>query len=157
MLEWFFSWQSIIDLSWLLFLFLILRYFWNDKKALQEAKNWAKTKGTVVRCEWGKAGPRIWPKIEYIYHVTHHDFIGEHIFLDTSHNTPYSAYARKIAYKAAMSYKNNQEIDVYYDPENPERSALDIHIPQKLNVVITLISTLIILHIAIISYQLLFG
>ncbi|KTD32594.1 DUF3592 domain-containing protein [Legionella israelensis] len=156
MLKWLTSWQGLLDLSWLLFLLLILRYFWKDRQALLQTRNWLKTKGKVTRCEWTRQEHRVWPEIEYLYEVNEQEFIGQYLFLDTSHNDPNSAYARGIAYKAAMSYEKNQEIDVYYDPFHPQRSALDIRIPRKLNVVIALIIGFIVLHLCVIAYQILF-
>lgn len=156
MLKWLTSWQGLLDLSWLLFLLLMLRYFWRDRQTLAQAGKWMKTKGRVICCQWGRQGRRIWPEIEYIYEVNGREFVGQHLLLDTSYNDPNSTYARQIAYKAAMSYEKNQELDVYYDPFHPQRSALDIRIPNKLNLVIALIIGFIVLHLGVIAYQVLF-
>ena len=97
-----------------------------------------------------KVGHSIWPKIEYTYQVHDQDLIGEYLFLDTSHNNPNSKYSRLVAYKAAVAFKENSEIDVYYNPNNPEQSALDVTIPIKLNIILCLISVLIVIHLGII-------
>lgn len=152
-MKWLTSWTGLLDILWLLFLFITLTYFWRDRKKLLDTRNWLKTKGNVISCEWTQDGHQIWPKIEYRYQSNEKDYIGEYLFLDTSHNNPNSAYARKIAYKAAMSYEKNQDLDVYYNPIQPEQSALDITIPRKLNVIIGLLIFLILIHLAVILYR----
>ncbi len=58
-----------------------------------------------------------------------------------------------MAYKAAVAFEKNQNIDVYYDPFYPQRSALDIKIPAKLNAIIAFVLFLILLHLGIVAYQ----
>lgn len=149
------SWRWALDLGWLLFLLTLLIHFWRDRQQLAQAKSWLKTKGHVVSCEWVESGHTIWPKIEYTYHVYDKELTGEYLFLDTSHNTPNSKYSRQIAYQAAVAYKEHSEIDVYYNPNDPVQSALDVTIPHKLNLILVLISILIVLHLGIIAYRLL--
>lgn len=152
-MTWLTSWTGLLDILWLLFLIFTLMYFWRDRNKLSETRNWLKTKGKVIQCEWTQEGHQIWPEIEYSYKVNEVDYIGEYLFLDTSHNNPNSAYARKIAYKAAMSYEKNQELDVYYNPLQPQQSALDITLPKKLNVVIGLLVLLILIHLTVIVFR----
>lgn len=148
-------WRWILDLGWLCFLLILFRYFWKKRGDLIEAKSWLKTKGHITQCEWTIVGHSIWPKIEYVYQVYDKDLIGEYLFLDTSLNTPNSKYSRDIAYKVALAYRDNSEIDVYYNPNHPEQSALDVAIPKKLTLILTLISVLILLHVCIIVWRLL--
>ena len=148
------SGRWILDIGWLFFLFILLIHFWRERKALSQTQSWLKTKGHVTHCEWGEAGHSIWPKIEYSYQVFDKDLVGEYLFLDTSHNNPHSKYARLVAYKAAMAFKENSEIDVYYNPNHPDQSALDVTIPKKLNIILILISSLIVIHLGIIFFRL---
>lgn len=149
------SGQSLLDLAWLLFLLFMLRHFWRDRSALAQARSWLITKGRITSFEWTREGPRLWPRIEYSYQVFDKDFQGEYLFLDTAHNNPNSKYARKVAYKAAIAYENNAEIDVFYNPNNPHQAVLDITIPKKLNLIVALLIALIILHLVVVFSRLL--
>ena len=150
-MSWFNSWKWILDFGWLSLLFILLRHFWKDRQALSQTKSWLKTKGHITHCEWTQAGHSVWPKIDYSYQVYDQDLVGKYLFLDTAHNNPNSQYARQVAYKMAVAFKENTEIEVYYNPNQPEQSALDLTIPIKLNVIIILISALIILHLGVIA------
>ncbi|MFC3908245.1 DUF3592 domain-containing protein [Legionella dresdenensis] len=154
-MNWLLSWRGLIDIAWLVFLLAMLRHFWQERWFLSEARYWLIVKGRITRLEWSQEGSRLWPKIEYSYQVNERDFLGEYLFLDTSHNTPNSRYARKLAYQVAMAFKKDEEITVFYNPDNPTQSALDVHIPTKLNLIIGLIMFLIIVHLGVIVYRLL--
>lgn len=143
--------QWTLDLGWLVFLFILLRHFWRDRTELLRTKSWLKTKGHITSYELTTIGHSVWPKIEYSYQIHDTDLVGEYLFLDTAHNNPNSKYSRQVAYKAAMAFKENTEIDVYYNPNHPEQSALDITMPIKLNVILILLSALIILHLGVIA------
>jgi hypothetical protein len=142
-----------LDIGWLFFLFILLMHFLRDRKALLQAQSWLKTKGHITHCEWVKMGHSIWPKIEYSYQVNEKDLVGEYLFLDTAHNNPNSGYARGLAYKVAMAFKENSEIDVYYNPNRPDQSALDVTIPFKLRVIVALISLLIVIQVVLVLYR----
>ncbi|CAM4414867.1 MAG: hypothetical protein LEGION0403_FIIPPAGN_00967 [Legionella sp.] len=152
-MTWLTVWQWVLDLGWLVVLLSIFIHFWRDRQSLVRATNWLKAKGRVTSCEWTKAGHSVWPKIEYTYHVHDKDLVGEYLFLDTAHNTPNSKYARRIAYKAAVAFKEEEEIDIYYNPNHPEQSALDVTMPKKLNVILILIGILIVLQLGIIVWH----
>src|SRR3990167_5981783 len=111
-MEWFLE-KYFLDLVWLIFLLIILKYFLSKFYFLNKARAWFVTKGQIIQLSWTNDNGRLWPKIEYTYQVYERDFIGEYLFLDTSLNTPSSSYARHIAYRAALAYKNNEEIDVF--------------------------------------------
>lgn len=147
-------WKWMLDLGWLVFLFILLRHFWLDRKELVNAQSWLKVKGRITKCEWTKIGHSVWPKIEYTYQVNDKDIVGEYLFLDTAHNNPHSQYSRNVAYKAAVSFKENSQIDVYYNPNHPEQSALDVTMPIKLNIILILIGMFIVLHLALIAWHL---
>ncbi|KTD34624.1 hypothetical protein Lmor_1157 [Legionella moravica] len=152
-MNWLNSGRWVLDLGWLSFLFILLRHFWRNRSDLVQSKSWLKVKGHIIRCDWTKVGHSHWPKVEYSYQVQDKDLIGEYLFLDTSHNNPNSKYARLVAYKAAMAFKENSEIDVYYNPNNPEQSALDVTIPVKLNFIVIVLCSLIVFHIGFIVYR----
>lgn len=147
--------QWILDVGWLVVLLMLFNHFWQHRKGLVQAQSWLKAKGHITHCEWVRVGYTVWPKIEYIYQVSDKNLAGEYLFLDTSLNNPNSKYSRFIAYKAAVAFKENSEIDIYYNPNNPEQSALDVTIPKKLNIILVLISALILAQIGIIVFRLL--
>lgn len=148
------SLKTLVDLGWLVFLLLVFRYFWRARRVTGQTKHWVKTRGRVTQCEWAVQGHSIWPKIEYIYQIDDNDVTGEYLFLDTVHNDPNSKYARNMAYKVANAYKNNEDIDVYYNPDKPEEAVLDTTIPRKLNLILVFTATLIILHLVITGLRL---
>lgn len=154
-MHWLTSWRWILDLGWLLFLLLLLHHFWRDRNTLLQSRSWLKVSGHITRCDWSQVGHSIWPKIEYTYQVHEKDLTGEYLFLDTSHNNPNSKYARQIAYKAAVAFKENSAIDVYYNPNNPQQSALDVTIPGKLNLILILICLLITFHLGFMVFEIL--
>nr|WP_256478898.1 DUF3592 domain-containing protein [Legionella sp. 27cVA30] len=137
----------MVDIGWLLFLLLLFAYFWRARREIVQTRSWWVTKGQVTRCEWMAQGHRLWPKIEYIYKVNDREFIGEHLFFDTLHNNPNTRYARKVAYEVAHAYKSNESIDVFYNPEKPEQSAINITIPWKLNFILLLIGAFTLAHV----------
>lgn len=142
--------QGILDFGWLFFLLMLLHHFWRDRQSLARAKDWLKTKGQITHCEWTQEGHSIWPKIEYVYEVHNQELIGRYLFLDTTHNSPNSKYARQVAYNIAIAYQEHKDIEVYYNPNQPEQSALDITMPTKLNVILILIAAVTILQVGII-------
>lgn len=146
-------WRWMLDIGWLFFLLFLFRHFWRQRKALMQAQSWLKVKGYIIRCEWEDVGHSIWPKIEYTYQVSEKDMVGEYLFLDTAHNNPNSKYSRGIAYKAAVAFNESKEIDVYYNPNHPEQSALDVTMPIKLNIILVLIGLFIILHLGLIAWH----
>ncbi len=142
-----------LDLGWLMFLLILLWHFWRDRRELLRTRSWLKTRGHIITYELNSVGNSVWPKIEYSYQVHDKDLVGEYLFLDTSHNNPNSKYSRQVAYRAAMAFKQDTEIDIYYNPNKPEQSALDIKIPTKLNVILILVGSLIVLHLGVIIYR----
>ncbi|MGC1182399.1 DUF3592 domain-containing protein [Legionella sp.] len=154
-MTWHGIWRCVLDLGWLTVLFILLRHFWLDRQILLQAQTWLKVKGNITTCKWTQNKHNVWPKIEYSYQVHDQTMIGEYLFLDTAHNNPNSKYARNVAYKAAVAFKENKEIDVYYNPNHPEQSALDVTMPNKLNVILILIGILIIVQIGVMVWHLL--
>lgn len=132
-------WHIAFDVIWLLLLLLLFLHFWRKRQLLVEAKSWLKTKGHITHCEWAAVGHSIWPKIEYTYTVYEQKLVGHYLFLDTAHNNPSSAYSRRIAYRVATAFQSGVEVDVYYNPNHPQQSALDVTIPFKLTLILCLI------------------
>jgi hypothetical protein len=156
-MNWLALWQWMLDLGWLFFLLMLLRRFWLHKKILLGAQSWLKAKGRITECEWTEAGHSVWPKIEYSYQVYDKDLIGHYLFLDTSHNNPNSNYSRRMAYNAAIAFKEHREIDVYYNPNQPEQSALDVAIPLKLNIILGVLGFLVGLQVLLIIFHVFFA
>lgn len=146
-------WGFFLDLGWLIVLFILFRHFWSDRQHLLQVKTWLKTKGHVTHLEWVSVGQSLWPKIEYTYQVNDKDIIGEYLFLDTAHNNPHSQYSRNVAYKTAIAFKENSEVVVYYNPNHPDESALDVTIPGKLNLIIFLIGIVMVFHVCLMCYK----
>lgn len=154
-MNWLASWQGFMDIIWLFFLLFLLRHFWQERQALMTASHWLITRGRITQFVWTQDEHHLWPKIEYCYQQFDQEFKGEYFFLDTSRNNPHSKYARKVAYRAAMAFEHDEEIDIYYNPDNPLQSALDVRIPTKLNVIIGLLLFLLVLHLVIVAHRLL--
>ncbi|MFI4962399.1 MAG: DUF3592 domain-containing protein [Legionellales bacterium] len=150
MVLWHSSLRWILDLGWLIFLLLMAGHFWKSRQDLARAQTWLKATGRITDCEWTQVGHSIWPKIEYSYQVYDKDLVGHYLFLDTAHNNPNSKYARSVAYKVAVAFKEHSDIDVYYNPNQPEQSALDITIPTKLQVILVILVALIVVHVSLI-------
>lgn len=124
-------------------------HFWRVRQMTRETKLWFKTQGYITECELVTYEHSLWPKIEYVYKVDDQEFTGDVLFLDIAHINLHSAHARDVAYSAANAYKQNDPIDVYYNPENPEQAVLDTTIPWKLNLILGFIIGLLLLHVVI--------
>lgn len=135
--------RAFLDLSWLAILLIMFHHFWKSRQILLDAQGWLKAKGHVTRYKLIREGHTLWPKIEYEYFVYDKNLIGHYLFLDTAHNNPHSKYSRDVAYKAAIAYQEHLEIDVYYNPNRPEESALDVTMPSKLTAILVVIGMLI--------------
>ena len=143
----------VVDIIWLLFLLLLLVYFVSLRTKAKKAHHWHTTEGFITACEWSTEGQNLWPKIQFRYYVGGMEYLGEHLFLDTSHNTPTSNYARRVAYKVAKAHLNNEPIKIYYHPDEPEISAIDVKVPSKINFIILLLSGLILLHLSVLFFR----
>ena len=142
--------RAFLDLAWLSILLVIFRHFWRNRQVLVDAQGWLKAKGHITSYQLVQEGHTFWPKIEYEYVVYEKNLIGSYLFLDTAHNNPNSKYARKIAYKAAIAYQEHAEIDIYYNPNRPEESALDVAMPTKLNGILLVVGILIVVQFVLI-------
>lgn len=152
-MSWLNSRNWLLDLAWLLLLLAMLRHYWQKKHNLSIAQSWIKTKGHVITCQWIKVGHSLWPKIEYGYHVGDVEMIGEHLFLESAANNPASKYSRAVAYKTAVAFKESSDIDVYYNPDDPTQSALDIAVPYKLYLILIVICLLIAVQVGVLIFR----
>tara|TARA_Y100000588_G_C14199112_1_gene901634 strand:- start:803 stop:1243 length:441 start_codon:yes stop_codon:yes gene_type:complete len=143
----------IIDIIWLAFLTGLLVYFFSVRLKAKRALKWHKTTAYITVCDWRYEGRIIWPKVQYSYYVDGREYKGENLFMDTSHNTPHSRYARNVAYKVAKAYKNNEALMIYYHPDKPDVSAIDVEVPTKINVILLFISGLILLHLGVLVFR----
>lgn len=145
--------QAALDSAWLVVLILLFYHFWKSRKFLVDAQGWLKAKGHITGYQLVQVGHSVWPKIEYEYSVYDQSLIGNYLFLDTAHNNPSSKYSRRIAYKAAVAFKDNKEIDVYYNPNRPEESALDVTMPTKLNAILIVIGVLVVVQAGLMIFR----
>lgn len=142
--------RAFLDFSWLAILLMMFRHFWKNRQVLLDAQDWLKAKGHITQYKLVREGHSLWPKLEYEYLVYDQNLIGHYLFLDTAHNNPHSKYARAVAYKAALAYQDHLEIDVYYNPNRPEESALDVTMPSKLTAILVVIGMLIAVQLVLI-------
>ncbi|WED42730.1 DUF3592 domain-containing protein [Legionella cardiaca] len=148
------SWRWLLDLLWLIFLLALLRYFWRERLRLKKTESWYLTKGRITQFSWTQEAQRLWPKIEYQYQAFDQDYQGERLFQDSSHINLNSKHARAVAYRAAIAYEKDEDIDVYFNPENPQEAVLDIAMPPKLTIILGLLSALILIHLVIVGFRL---
>jgi hypothetical protein len=148
-------WQAALDIAWLTILVMVFHHFWKNRQFLIDAQGWLKAKGHITHYKLVKEGHSVWPTIEYEYCVYEQHLIGHYLFLDTAHNNPSSTYSRRIAYNAAMAYKDHLEIEVYYNPNRPEESALDVTMPTKLNAILIIIGGLVAVQLVMMVFRLL--
>lgn len=142
----FISGKTVLDIGWLIFLIGLFAYFWNVRKRTTQTQLWFKTPGRIIYCELATFEASVWPKIEYEYQVNEQEFTNQTIFLDMIHNNPHSKHARGLAFRLVSAYKEDENIDVYYNPDNPEQAVLDTTTPWKLNIILGGITALFLLH-----------
>lgn len=135
--------NMMLDVVWLLFLIFLWHHFWQKRRFLLDAQGWLKTKGRIIECEVVQEGRKVWPKIVYQYQIQDSLLQGHYLFLDTAHNNPNSQYARQVAYDAVIAFQKQSLVDVYYNPNKPEESALNVAMPKKLSVILILIGLLL--------------
>ena len=97
-----------------------------DAKALREvARNWASTIGKIVKSRVEVTGAdraTVSPHIEFEYEVYGRAYTGSQIKAGDVH---WASYTSRAAYDTVDKYPIGAEVTVYYDPENPEQSALE--------------------------------
>lgn len=140
------------DGIWLIFLSVLLGYFVR-KKFFLNTGSWLVTQGRIIRFSIEK--DRLFPEIEYTYVLFDQVFFGSDFFRNPLLVSVNSASARALAYKAAKAFKEDKDIDVYYNPDNPTESALDASVPAKLNGIVVLLLILMAFQLLIITKRIL--
>jgi len=97
-----------------------------EAKALRAAAgNWASTTGKVVTSRVEVSGgdhTTVSPHIVFQYNVYDKEYSNSQIKAGDIHMSTYSS---RNAYDIVDKYPVGSEVTVYYDPENPEQSALE--------------------------------
>ncbi|MBN1452162.1 MAG: DUF3592 domain-containing protein [Anaerolineales bacterium] len=97
-----------------------------EAKTLREAaRNWASTIGKVVTSRVEVSGgdhTSVSPHIVFQYSVYGRGYSGSQIKAGDVH---LSSYSSRVAYDTVDKYPVGAEVTVYYDPENPQLSALE--------------------------------
>jgi len=97
-----------------------------EARALQQAaKNWASTTGKVITSRVEVSGgdhTTVSPHIVFTYSVYGKEYTSSQIKAGDIHM---SSYGSRKAYDTVDKYPVGAEVTVYYDPENPEQSALE--------------------------------
>lgn len=137
--------SGVADGLWLIFLLYALFYFWRARQKLIAAFDWLKTNGTIVACHYKEEKGRIWHQIDYSYEVNDQQLVGQFIVLNPYTNNPHQPYTCEQAHQ--------KQIEVYYNPNLPEQSTLDVRVPKKLNVMLLLISGILLVHLTILAYR----
>jgi hypothetical protein len=97
-----------------------------EAKALRDAaRNWPSTVGKVITSRAEVSGGEytsVVPFIVYQYNVYGRDYSNSQIKAGDVHMSSYSSRA---AYDKVDKYPVGSEVTVYYNPENPQQSALE--------------------------------
>ena len=89
------------------------------------AKNWASTPGKVITSRVEVSGGEytsVSPFIVYQYNVYDREYSNSQIRAGDAHM---SSYSSRDSYNMVDKYPVGAEVTVYYDPENPQQSALE--------------------------------
>ena len=89
------------------------------------ARNWASTTGKITKSRVEVTGGEratISPHIVFEYNVYGRDYSGSQIKAGDVH---WASYTSRAAYDVVDKYPVGSEVTVFYDPENPEQSALE--------------------------------
>jgi hypothetical protein len=97
-----------------------------EARALREAaKNWASTTGKIITSRVEVTGgdhATVSPHVVFQYNVYGREYSGNQIKAGDVH---WASYTSRAAYDAVDKYPLGAEVTVFYDPEHPERSALE--------------------------------
>ncbi len=136
--------STIVSLIWLAFLIAVFIFFLVQYRRLKQIAAWPVTEGKVVQFNLEKQNQTYWPSIVYEYLVNGQVHESEHFFSDTTHNTPQTPRAKKVAYNTAQAYLQEQPVTVHYNPQAPEQAVLDVNVPTKLIVIMLIVLGLIV-------------
>lgn len=143
----FVTWQTVLDIAWLIFLLLVLRYFGHQRRIHFSTKTWQQTKGRIIQCEWEIQGATKEPRIAFLFRVNAKDLFGDQLFFPPTQQYLSTAELRKGLYQVAAAYQSEQELTVYYDPNKPEHAALHVKCPVKLRLILVSITFFVIFHL----------
>ena len=99
---------------------------YKDARALRiAAQNWSSTTGKVITSRVEVTGgdhTTVSPHIVYQYNVYSNEYSNSQIKVG---DTFISSYTSRQSYDTVDKYPVGAEVTVYYDPENPQQSALE--------------------------------
>lgn len=104
----------------------------SDLRTAFKAGGWTITEGTITKSEIHIAGGKTanyFPFVQYSYHVNNRDYFSSKIAF--SHFTEGKDGAEEIVSK----YPVDSKAQVYFSPENPEKSVLDNKVQYSENIV----------------------
>ncbi|MCE3045162.1 DUF3592 domain-containing protein [Legionella sp. 16cNR16C] len=142
------TWQSTIAVIWMLVLLFMLGYFWRYRSKFKTSQVWPFAKGQITRLNWIRKDHFLWADIQYSYVVDGVGYTNNCLFIEQRFRSPKSAYARRIAYQAALAYEKGEEITVFYNPVNPQEAALDTRVPLKLTIILILLGVFLVIHVS---------
>jgi len=97
-----------------------------DAKALREAaRNWVSITGKVITSRVEVSGGEhttVSPHIVFEYNVYGRAYTGSQIKAGDAH---WASYTSRASYDTVDKYPVGSDVTVYYNPENPEQSALE--------------------------------
>ncbi|KTD52210.1 hypothetical protein Lqui_1054 [Legionella quinlivanii] len=142
------TWQGIIAFIWMLILLFMLGYFWRYRSKFKTSQAWPVAKGQITELIWVKKDHFLWADIQYSYVVNGVSYANNSLFIEQRFRSPKSAYARQVAYQAALAYEKGEDIRVFYNPSNPQEAALDTRVPLKLTIILVLLGAFLLFHVS---------
>lgn len=136
--------STVISLLWLSFLIVVFIFFFNQYRQLKKIAEWPVTEGKVVQFTIEEQNKTYWPSIAYQYQVNGQIHESAHFFADTTHSTPQTPRAKRVAYDTAQAYLKEQPVVVHYNPYAPEQAVLDVKVPTKLIAIMVVLFGLIV-------------
>lgn len=93
---------------------------------------WPRATGTIVRSELGSESDsrrstdrtHYWPEVDYEYNVDGKTFLSSNVTLDGLRSGPHVGTGEAQAQVVLARYPIDAQVDVHYDPDHPERAAL---------------------------------
>lgn len=144
--------STLISLVWIFLLLVLFAFFLIQYWNLKKIAGWPTTEGKITHFDMQEENQTFWPQIAYQYEVngiTHESHL---FFPDTTHHTPQTRAAKKVAYQTAQAYLNDRPIPVHYNPSAPEQAVLDVKIPKKLIAILLILIGLILTEIILVIF-----
>lgn len=140
--------KLLFPLLWFTLLFILLIYFLRVRVQLNKPRYWQKASGKVTQFVWTQKEGFLWANVEYQYLLGEISYVGRRLFLPSHFYSPRVKKLRQALYRIALAYDADEEIPVYYVKDNPNEAVLIRFIPQRLNLMITLLIVLLVFHIS---------